>query len=136
MIVCFFSFVDTGASPSRMEFFPLAAVGVGLAIVGTVVLLFLVMLFRTRLTSANSRSTRTTPTNNVSNHPLEKPNSLLLTSGLTSTTATNNSSSATNINLNLNSAGYRPLATSKAEADANPDIIPGANGNGKNFSAG
>jgi hypothetical protein len=120
-----------------MEFFPLAAVGVGLAVVGTVLLLFFVMLFRTRLSSANNRTTRTTPaTNNANNHPLEKPkpNSLMLTS---TTITSNNSSSATNIN-NSNSAGYRPLPTSnKAETDgSNPDIIPGANGNGKNFSAG
>ncbi|OXA59907.1 Nephrin [Folsomia candida] len=124
-----------GASTSRMEFFPLAAVGIGMAIVGTVLLLFLVMLFRTRLTNANSRTMRTQPANNANNshhHPLEKPNSLILTSGLTTTSATNNSSS-TNTTSNMNS-GYRALPQSKAEADAaNPDIIPGANG--KNFPA-
>lgn len=118
-----------------MEFFPLAAVGIGMAIVGTVLLLFLVMLFRTRLTNANSRTMRTQPANNANNshhHPLEKPNSLILTSGLTTTSATNNSSS-TNTTSNMNS-GYRALPQSKAEADAaNPDIIPGANG--KNFPA-
>lgn len=106
----------------------MAAVVVGMAILGTVVLLFLVMLFRTRLASANSR-TRSQSNNGNNLHPLEKPNSLMLTSGLTTTT--NNSSSALNT-----SAGYRPIPQSKAEADANPDIIPGANGNGKNFSAG
>lgn len=104
-----------------MEFFPLAAVGVGMAAVGTLLLLFLVMIFRTRLTSANSRGPGNQPNNS---HPLEKPNSLMLTSG---NTTNNTTSSAT-----YNSTGYRALPQSKIDAEINPDIIPGPD----NFSTG
>jgi len=136
---CCMSF--TGASTSKMEFFPLAAVGIGLAAIGTLLLLFLVMLFRTRLTSASGRRGSRNQQNNSSatshhHHPLEKPSSLSLTSGLTATTCTANNTNGNNTNNSsatlTNSAGYRPLPQSKIEADANPDIIPGAN----NYSAG
>lgn len=106
--------------------------GIGLAFIGTILVIFVAMLFRSRFSGASHRGSGPS-----GNSHCEKPNSMMLSAGITSatnntgTSATGNNTSTTN-NSSRMVGGYRPIPQSKNEADANPDIIPDAN----SFSTG
>lgn len=123
--------IGTGARKGKIELFPLVAMGIGLAFIGTLLVLFVAILFRSRFSGASHRGSGPS-----GNSHCEKPNSMMLTAGITS--ATNNTASATGNNTSTTNnssrmvGGYRPIPQSKNEADANPDIIPDAN----SFSTG
>lgn len=126
-----FLIVITGARKGKIELFPLVAMGIGLAFIGTIVVIFVAMLLRSRFASSHRGSST------LGSSHCEKPNSMMLSGGMT--TAPNNSStsgSANNTSTTNNSSrivgGYRPVPQSKTEADANPDIIP----DGNSFSTG
>ncbi|CAG7825162.1 unnamed protein product, partial [Allacma fusca] len=103
-----------------MELFPLVALGVGTACIGTLIVFILALILRSRLCTSPGRRRIPHPTSNNSHSIVEKTGSVMPPP-----------SPMTNNSTLVSSTGYRTLATSKHEADAaNPDIIPGAN----NFS--
>ncbi len=103
------------------------AIGVGTAVFGTLFLLALAVVLRSRLCSSHHHPSPTSSTlrsNGNSNSHCEKtPHGSSLMSGQPLSTPNPNNSSL---------GCYRQIPTSKSEADTNPDLIPGAN----SFSTG
>ena len=113
-----------GASRSQMEFFPLVALGIGTACIGTLIVFILALILRSRLCASSPARQRLQqhPASNNSHSIVDKSTALLPS---TPTAMTNNSTNLVSP-YRSNSA---VVTNNKHEPDsaANPDIIPGAN---------
>jgi len=105
-----------------MEFYPVVAIGVGIALTGTLfILAFAVMLRSRRFCLTTSSSSPILQANGTPSTNFEKSRH---GSSLISAQAHLTPSSTSPV---IGLGGYRALPQSKSEADTNPDIIPGAN---------
>lgn len=102
----------------------MVAIGVGAAITGTLLILILAVVFRSRrFCFATSNTSPILRANGTGSTNCEKGRQVgqLISPQDHLTTSQNNSTPV------IGMGGYRAIPQSKSEADANPDIIPGAN---------